>query len=146
MAILIPFAPKQVLETLLTSSPSKAHKRRIASRLARRVHRKRPFSVGYLDNIVKGRQECSTRGELYFALRAVWAEEIGGNPIVGAYAQIELRAIPGRVEAHSLVLADSIHCAYLPCNISFVPRSSSQKYCCIDHRWANRRRDETRIR
>jgi len=140
MAILIPFQPKHMLETLLSRFPSAAHKRRIARRLARRVSRRRPFSVGYLENVVAGRQECSSRGKLYLALRAVWVEEIGGNPIVGAYEAIELKAIPGRVEPHSLVLADSIRCAYLPCNIPFVPRSSSQKYCCTDHRWANRRR------
>ena len=140
MAILIPFQPRQVLETLLSISPSTAHKRRIGSRLARRIHRKRPFSVSHLDNIAAGRTRCSSQGELYLALRAVWVEEFGGNPIVGAYEAIELKAIPGRVEKHSLVLADSIRCAYLPCNISFVPKSPSQKYCCIDHRWANRRR------
>ncbi len=64
------FDPQFVLGLLLGDKPSIERKRKIARLLGDQGGRQ-PFSVGYLENIVAGRQEPSPDGDMYRALTLV---------------------------------------------------------------------------
>lgn len=71
--------PQIVLGLLLGEEPTKERKRDVARILAEKVNRL-PFTTGYLDNIMAGRQECSQHGDMYRALMLMM-EEIANSLI-----------------------------------------------------------------
>ena len=67
--------PRIVLTLLLGNKPSIERKRKIARLLGEKVNRP-PFTTGYLDNLVVGRQECSPDGDMHQALTLVMEEVV----------------------------------------------------------------------
>lgn len=74
MGIIGHISPEIVLGLLLGEDPTKERKRTVARILAEKVDRQYPFSIGYLENIVTGRQECSPHGDMYQALMLIMEE------------------------------------------------------------------------
>ena len=70
------FERRIILELLLGSNPSIERKREIAAMLAEKVGRTHDFTVGYLENIVAGRQILSSEGDMYRALELVMEEVV----------------------------------------------------------------------
>jgi len=70
------FSTKDMLSKLLGTGASPERKRRVAKLLADKADRKYPFSVGYLENLIAGRQECSPEGDMYKALEIINEEVI----------------------------------------------------------------------
>lgn len=67
---------KQILGQLMGEWSSRDRKRKIGQLLAKKVGRANPFTTGYLDNIITGRQECSPDGEMHKALEIINEELI----------------------------------------------------------------------
>jgi len=65
------FSAQDMLKQLLGAKASPERKRKVAKLLAEKIGRKYPFSIGYLENLIAGRQECSPNGDMYKALRAI---------------------------------------------------------------------------
>lgn len=119
------FDPVKTLQDLLGDDPSAAGKKAVAKFLSRIGDHSPPWSVGYIENIVAGRQEPGA--PIASALRAVWIHKNGGPPIVGAFAPVQVRARSDAVETGSLVLGRSTRCS--ECNYPIVPKTPNGKTC-----------------
>lgn len=65
------FSAQDMLKQLLGAGASPERKGKAAKLLAEKAGRKYPFSIGYLENIVAGRQDCSPHGDMYRALKII---------------------------------------------------------------------------
>jgi hypothetical protein len=97
------------------------------------VKRDPPWSHRVIYNVLSGKPIGE---DLYHAVMAMVFMLDDVHPLVARSKRVTVLAL-GNVLPGTVVLADSVICAYPPCNLLFVPRVPAQRYCSREHQVRN---------
>jgi len=108
----------------------------IADRLSALAGRKTPWTQRYIVSVKNGRVDPSQ--SMIWAIKALGYMIDDGHFLIAQSRPVDVLAY-GEVTPGAVVLPDSRACAYVACNVVFVPRVPWQRYCCPDCRIKNYR-------